>query len=62
MIFFFSNCFRSQWIQPCVKHRITLRAKRMARTVAYITSMLLLCNSILVATSLGDMVIQNDAL
>ena len=35
--------------------------KRMARTVAYITSVLLLCNSILIATSLADIVIENDA-
>ena len=34
----------------------------MARTVVYITSVLLLCNSILMATSLGDVVIENDAL
>ena len=37
------------------------RMKRMARTVAYITSVLLLCNSILIATSLADIVIENDA-
>ena len=34
----------------------------MARTVVYVTSVLLLCNSILMATSLGDVVIENDAL
>ena len=33
----------------------------MARTVAYITSVLLLYNSILIATSLADIVIENDA-
>ena len=33
------------------------RMKRMARTVAYITSVLLLCNSILIAISLADIVI-----
>ena len=37
------------------------RMKRMARTVAYITSVLLLCNSILIAISLADIVIENDA-
>ena len=37
------------------------RMKLMARTVAYITSVLLLCNSILIAISLADIVIENDA-
>ena len=47
--------------QPQTLEKKKKRMKRMARTVAYITSVLLLCNSILIVTSLADIVIENDA-
>ena len=50
---------RKRWKKKKKKKK---REKRMARTVVYITSVLLLCNSILMATSLGDVVVENDAL
>ena len=38
------------------------REAHMARTVAYITGVLVICYSLLMATSLADMLIENDAM